>query len=589
MHLTDYFPHREMGVGHYLLGEIDAAVRELEGSLSTVESAKAQFFLDKARKEHIDRQGGDTMAPTISVGSLPERTREAAITVKVTAADDGFITSVAIGGDAEVIPIATKSIEIEREISLEEGENEIEITAEDLSSNTAEKKFVVVSDTAGPTVSIGESSMAPGSPARMSIKGWAVDPAGVEAVRLGKLELVPGPDGNFGAVVRVDAKGKVTFEVTDSLGNKTTGVVSVGEEPVQEGRYGESSLAGLFNRHNVQGPLLARWVVETAQAQKKRGPVIKVKGLTSKQSVYFKSFYLEGLAYDPSGVKKLVVGRRSLMNKPARKVYFNYLRRLHRGRNRITIVGKNGLGEASQKRITVIRRVPVVRRVGSRMGLSMLPFHLKGKVNLAEVAHEDLLKYLKKSGRFKMVDRTQIDKVIRELKLSKAGLTSQSSAVRAGKLTAAEVVLLGFVHETPGSIEVYGRLVDVQSGKILAEKDAYTRQKPITLKKLMALMRGLSVKIRNQFPLVQGQLASLQGRNIQAKFKSRAPIKAGTKFIIFRDKIVKHPKTGMPLGNKTVPVTEARISRVSGNTARAVVVNTKGSKKVRKSDKVITK
>jgi len=590
MWFFDYFPHREMGIGYYLLGKYDDAIRELEGSLVTVESAKAQFFLDKARKERIGLQGGDTTPPTIQTGSLPGRTPQAEIKVSVQASDDGFVSELIVNGDPEEIPQAVKTLEIERTISLEEGENEILITAKDLSGNTAEKKLKIISDTSGPSVTVEESSMMPGSPARMKIKGYAIDPAGIKALQIGGLEITPGADGGFGVVVKLSPDGKVAFIAEDSLGNKTAGEVSPGGPNPQQGSILKSTLAGWINHRNVAGPLIARWITEMAQeGGQAGGPIIKFKGLTDSQTVYFESFYIEGEAYDPSGVASLVVGRQSLISKPGQKVYFNYLRRLHRGQNAITIVAKNGLGEASQKKIVVTREIPVVREVGSRMSLSMLPFHLKGQVNLADVAYEDLLKFLKESGRFRMVDRTMIEKAVRELKLSRAGLMSDANAVKAGKMVTAEVVLLGYVYETQGSIEVYGRLVDVQSSAILAEKDAYTRETPLTLNKLLTLMNGLSVKIRNQFPMVEGEVAAAQGNNIEAQLNNQAPLKPGTKLIIFREKPVTHPETGIPLGNQTIPVAEARIARAGGNTAAAVLTNANDSKKIRKYDKIITK
>ena len=589
MHTIDYFPNREMGIGHYISGELEQAKSKLEKSLSTVESSKAQFFMDRVRAKMIEQRGGDSINPEIRLGDVPPKTAAPELNFKITATDSGFVSVLVINDEEENIPLANTSIESEKTIALEEGENIIEITAMDLSGNVAEKTVKILCDTSGPTVAINESTMVPGSKARMNIKGWVDDPSGVKSIQLGELDLVPGADGSFGAVVKVDPDGKVKFEAIDSLGNKTAGAVMPGEEVQTEGRLPGSTLAGLVNRRNVIGPLVSRWVVESAQAAKKKGPSIRLKGLTSKQTVYFDSFYLEGVAYDPSGITKLVVGRKSLMKKPGSKIYFNYLRRLRAGRNRINIVGRNGLGEATQKRVTVTRRIPTVKRVGSRMIMSMLPFYLKGKVDKGEVAYDDLLKYIKRTGRFRLVDRTQMEKVVRELKLSQAGLTNQAGAVKAGKMAAAEVVLLGYVHETPGSIEVYSRVVNVETGEILTEKDAYTRRQPISLKKLMSLMRGLSIRLRNQFPMVEGQIATLRGTKVNASMKSRATLKPGTKLIIFRDKPVVHPKTKMPLGNQTVPIGEARIAKATGGQAAAILIDSKSSKKIRKSDKIITK
>ncbi len=585
MHLMDYFPRREMGIGYYLLDDHEKAIKQLETSLSTVESAKAQFFLDRVRERLIRQRGGDAEAPTVEVASLAERTSLPTIKIKLKAADEGYVSSMVVNDVAEVIPLAEKSLDVEREIPLEEGENEIKIVAADLSGNIAQQTVTIVSDTSGPVISVDETRLLNGS--RMRIKGWAVDPAGVKGIKVGGLNLPPTDDGSFGAVVPSGPGGRVEFVAEDSLGNKTTGSFSAGADTGRREGFLNGTLGGLINYRDSIGPLMARWIINSAAATtSNEGPQITLRGLTDEQEVYFDSFYVEGEATDPSGIEKLVVGRKSLISKPGRKVYFNYLRRLHTGTNYITIVGRNARGVAAQKRIKVVKKTPRVRRVGSRMSATVLPFYLKGRKNLGQVAYDNLLKYTKRSSRFRLVDRTRIDKIVRELKLSEAGLTDQASAVKAGKLAASETSVLGYVYETTGSIEVYARVVDVESGKILTEKDAYLRQSPMSLLKLMRLMRGLSVKIRHQFPMVEGKVAGVSGSNLSAQLDLSAPLKEGTRFIVFREKRVLHPQTGMELGYRTLPVAEAKISGVSGRSVKAEII---GSGKISNTDKVITK
>jgi tetratricopeptide (TPR) repeat protein len=50
LHFVDYFPHREIGVVYYRLGRYADAIRELETSLQSAETAKAKFYLNKARR-----------------------------------------------------------------------------------------------------------------------------------------------------------------------------------------------------------------------------------------------------------------------------------------------------------------------------------------------------------------------------------------------------------------------------------------------------------------------------------------------------------------------------------------------------------
>src|SRR5262249_23814271 len=57
VHLIDYFPHRELGVVYYRLARYPEAIRELETSLSTIETAKTKFYLNRARKALLEQTG----------------------------------------------------------------------------------------------------------------------------------------------------------------------------------------------------------------------------------------------------------------------------------------------------------------------------------------------------------------------------------------------------------------------------------------------------------------------------------------------------------------------------------------------------
>ena len=51
LHFIDhYFPHRELGIVYYRLSRYQDALRELTTSLDQVESAKAEFYLNKVRQ-----------------------------------------------------------------------------------------------------------------------------------------------------------------------------------------------------------------------------------------------------------------------------------------------------------------------------------------------------------------------------------------------------------------------------------------------------------------------------------------------------------------------------------------------------------
>lgn len=590
MHLIDYFPHRELGIVFYLQGKYAEAVKELETSLSTVESAKAQFYLDKARKALIEQEGGDSTPPRILVESAPPLVNTPSIEISFTVEDEGFVASVAVGGEPMLISVAQKKLELKKEVLLSEGKNRVEITAYDLAGNESKDSVFVTLDSTGPEVTVEESATVPGDSHKLRVRGIVRDASKVEVIKIGEWEFALKEDGSFDVVVPVGESGTVPFGVTDSAGNETSGEFGRGDISLEQGRVRGAQFASAMPFSDwLAGTWGFRTGAQIVQSATPSAPVIEIKGLTGKQTVYLNSFYVEGFVSDPSGVQSLVVGSRSLISQPGKRVYFNYLTRLKNGSNKLTFVAKNMRGLASQKVIEVDVEVPQVKQVGSRMSVSMLPFHLRGKRDLSQVAYDDLLKAITVSGRFNMVDRRVIDTVVRELKLADAKLTDPVVTVKAGKLTQAEAVLIGFVYETTYSIEVYARVVDVETSAILAEKDAYLEGSPVSLKDLMKLMEGLTIKINNQFPLVEGQVAGIEGRTLTAQIPPKVALPQGAKFIIFKEQPVLHPQTKHPLGNQTIPLAEARITDWRGGQVIAVLINPKESAKIGKNTKVITK
>ena len=63
MHFVDYFPHRELGIVYYNQKKYTDAAVELEKSLSTAESSKAKYYLNKVRREILDQTEKDTLSP----------------------------------------------------------------------------------------------------------------------------------------------------------------------------------------------------------------------------------------------------------------------------------------------------------------------------------------------------------------------------------------------------------------------------------------------------------------------------------------------------------------------------------------------
>jgi len=80
---------------------------------------------------------------------------------------------------------------------------------------------------------------------------------------------------------------------------------------------------------------------------------------------------------------------------------------------------------------------------------------------------EKIIHELVKRGKLKVVERTRIDKIIKELKLELSGLINTDKAVKIGKLLAVDALITGSINNRENKTEIFVRVIDVESGLIL--------------------------------------------------------------------------------------------------------------------------
>lgn len=87
---------------------------------------------------------------------------------------------------------------------------------------------------------------------------------------------------------------------------------------------------------------------------------------------------------------------------------------------------------------------------------------------LGDIAAELLATRLVKSGKVKVVERGQLDRILEETKLSLLGLTDAANASKVGQMLGADLVVVGSVSETGELISVSIRAVGTGSSEALA-------------------------------------------------------------------------------------------------------------------------
>lgn len=208
---------------------------------------------------------------------------------------------------------------------------------------------------------------------------------------------------------------------------------------------------------------------------------------------------------------------------------------------------------------------------------------LEGKVDLK--LSDMLITTLVKSGKFDVIERTQIEKVLEEQKLGMSGVIDESTAVEVGKILGAEYVVFGVVTSaTQQNVDKFAymlvvievaidiRVVDAVTGKILVAEHASGESESKVVKTSAGTVVSGAVdynsayarsaknaideiggKIGKLFPLL-GYVVQTEGMKVTTDIGEERGVLKGDSFIVFRvnDEII-HPITGKHIGwNKDV-------------------------------------
>jgi curli biogenesis system outer membrane secretion channel CsgG len=114
---------------------------------------------------------------------------------------------------------------------------------------------------------------------------------------------------------------------------------------------------------------------------------------------------------------------------------------------------------------TVKKLAPESSRSGEGMLLAVMDFTGDGvSMNLASQTSEMLRNTFINKGGYTIVERSQMDQILKEQGFQMSGCTDTSCAVEIGKLLSAKKILIGKVMKVGNSIIISGRIVDVEKG-----------------------------------------------------------------------------------------------------------------------------
>jgi TolB-like protein len=208
--------------------------------------------------------------------------------------------------------------------------------------------------------------------------------------------------------------------------------------------------------------------------------------------------------------------------------------------------------------------------------IAVLDFELHGRQfhtgDMGAIVSEWFITTLVKDGRFDVVERAMLQKILAEQKLGATGLIDESSASRLGKILGVKIIITGSILHLTDNIEVNSRIINVENGSIIAAESIRSGSEA----ELQAQIKRLTARIVKNFPLT-GYVVKKGNRSVMIDLGLDSGIHAGMEFIVFKEgTVIKHPKTGEVLDVEQIITGRIRITRVQRNMAEASVIKEEG-------------
>ena len=357
MHSWDYFAQRELGVAYYNTGKYDDSILELEASLRAVESAKAKFYLNKARQAVLSQSGIDRKPPVIEITSFNDGdfVNIPTINVKGNVNDDYYANEIWVDNNKLFVELASNKLAFDEEIYLTSGENTISIKAVDLVGNQASSSIKLTLDMLPPVILVDQIPNFIPLEKKTLLKGSIVDNYGIERFWINdkEIDIEKGKKISFDESVDIPLDRSITFKATDVAGNTARGkyTLNIKSSRVQLESEG---LPGIVSQKDS-------FIDATSKKKDTIAPEIEtdLKSVT----VYNSQYFINVKVWDKAGIDSLFVNDTRFSCNSAEHVFFSHILLLEEGENgvKITAVDVNG-NRNSLPPVTIIKETYKVFR-----------------------------------------------------------------------------------------------------------------------------------------------------------------------------------------------------------------------------------
>ena len=155
-----------------------------------------------------------------------------------------------------------------------------------------------------------------------------------------------------------------------------------------------------------------------------------------------------------------------------------------------------------------------VTQVGSRLSVAVLPFGGNDEAkDLTDSVTEKLIIQLVNLRRFRVIERSALDKIMEEQKLGLTGFVDEETAIKVGKLAGADVIILGNINMQVGFVKVSGRGIDTETSVLIVAKEADSGN--TNIETIENLVEQVAIDIYNDLPLVEGIVMEVDVQSVE--------------------------------------------------------------------------
>jgi len=136
--------------------------------------------------------------------------------------------------------------------------------------------------------------------------------------------------------------------------------------------------------------------------------------------------------------------------------------------------------------------------------------------DLGATLTEMVMTALIQGGKFIVMERVQLEKVLKEHSLSQSGVIDTESAIEVGKLAGLEAVILGSVSQLKTSIEADARLIEVKTGRALAAVNGKVK----TVDRIRSLADEIAKKLGKKVGLIEYKINQEDSKKLNNGIKA---------------------------------------------------------------------